>query len=199
MKSRNLIPAYRLTARARGRRLRAWILGGSVYAALLIGVYLGSRATWGGNREALAAEREKIDVRMQQTSRTVRSLQHELDTVNLQLHATQAIEDQPDWSLLLAMLPARLTDDVFLRRCEIKPVVAEGAATAGRTDSAYVLRLAGYGRTMTSVLAFVQGLESIGLFDQVRLTRTNSEPLLAGTAISFQAECVMGGGSGATP
>jgi hypothetical protein len=199
MNGRNLIPAYRRAAKARGRRLRAWFVLGAAYAAIVLGGYVVAHMTWGGNQAALAREREKIDTRMQQVTRTVRSMQHDLDAQNELLRATLAIGDQPDWSLLLALLPSRLTDDVFLRRCEIRPAGPEtGGATGAATTTAsaepgdaYVLKISGYGRTMTDVLGFVQALEGVGLFDQVRLVRTNSEPLLAGTAIGFQLECLM--------
>ena len=39
--------------------------------------------------------------------------------------------------------------------------------------------------------AFVKALEGVGLFDQVRLVHTSSEPLLSGTAINFQLECLV--------
>ena len=197
MSGRNLIPAYRRAAKARGRRLRGWLIAGAAYAAVLLGAYAVCRMTWGGNRTALAAEREKIDTRMQQVSRAIRAMQRDLEVQNQTLSALHAIEDQPDWSLLLALLPARLTDDVFLRRCEIRPAgPAPAAASAdGRAEAgeAYLLKISGYGRTMADVLGFVQALEGMGLFDQVRLVHTSSEPLLTGAAINFQVECVMNG------
>jgi Tfp pilus assembly protein PilN len=193
MNGRNLIPSYRRAAKARGRRLRAWMVTGVAYSALLLGAYVGCRMTWGGDRGALAGEREKIETRMQQVGRTVRSLQRDLETQNETLRAVQAIENQPDWSLLLALLPAHLTEDVFLRRCEIRPAGPDTAPGTAAPGEAYVLKVTGYGRTMTSVLGFVQALEGLGLFDQVRLTHTSSEPLMSGTAINFQVECLMTG------
>ena len=195
MSGRNLIPAYRRAAKARGRRLRGWLIAGAAYAAILLGAYAVCRMTWGGNRMRLALEREKIDTRMQQVSRTIRAMQRDLESQNQTLSALHAIEDQPDWSLLLALLPARLTDDVFLRRCEIRPVGPVPADARAAAGEAYLLKISGYGRTMADVLAFVQALEGMGLFDQVRLVHTSSEPLLAGAAISFQVECAMNGSS----
>jgi Tfp pilus assembly protein PilN len=192
MKSRNLIPVYRLAARARRRRLRRWTIAIAVYATVVLGVYSGCRVFWGGDQTALAADLERTADRMTQTSRAVRTLQKELEMQGQALRANEAIGNQPDWSLLLATLPVKLGDDMVLRRCEVKPAGAEtGAALPSELSESYVLRIAGYGRGMTSVLAFVQGLEALGLFDQVRLTRTGSEPFLSGTAISFQVECLM--------
>ena len=192
MQSRNLIPVYRLAARSRRRRLRRWTVAIAAYAAVLVGVYVGARLIWGGNQTALAAELERTAAHVAQTSHTVRTFQKELDAQDLALRANKALGNQPDWSLLLATLPVKLGDDLVLRRCEIKPGdAAAGAAAKADAPEAYTLRIAGYGRAMSSVLAFVQSLEALGLFDQVRLTRTNSEPFLSGTAIGFQVECLM--------
>jgi hypothetical protein len=173
---------------------------GTAYAAILLGGYVMCRVTWGGNQTAVAREREQVETRMQQVTRTIRSMQHDLDTQNELLRATLEIGDQPDWSLLLALLPSRLTEDVFLRRCEIRPAGPDtiGAPAASvEAGEAYVLKISGYGRTMTDVLGFVQSLEGVGLFDQVRLVHTSSEPLLSGAAINFQVECVMAASGGA--
>lgn len=207
MESRNLIPVYRLAARSRRRRLQAWIIGGAVYATVLLAAYGVCRLMWSEDRTVLAADLTQIGAKINETGQTVRGLQRQEETQELALRANQALANQPDWSVLLAALPMKLGDDLVLRRCEIRPINTDPPKASGSGESvpatvqtgattAYILKLSGYGRGMNSVLAFVQGLEGLGLFDQILLVRTSSEPFLSSAAIHFDVECMMGGPGG---
>jgi hypothetical protein len=67
------------------------------------------------------------------------------------------------------------------------PAVPVGDATA------FALTIGGCGRTVADVLKFAEGLERAGLFDQIRLVKTDTQPLLAGTAVGFEMECSLTG------
>jgi hypothetical protein len=220
MSDMNFIPSYRMAARGRRARIRRWATASVVWAIVLVMLYAGAYALWGGGRKAMAGEQKKIAARIQESSQAIRLLQHELATQNLQLRSSQIVENQPDWSLLLAVLPRTLSGDVVLKRCDLRadptftPPASAAAPAASRPGAAqpsqepraagpdaapaevqapFLLKVAGYGKTMSAVLQFVQELERTGLFDRVRLVQTTPEAVQSLPVSGFQVECVLGG------
>ena len=199
----NFVPASRLCAQRRGRRLRLWTVGGLVYVAVLVAVYLFALSLWGADPRTYAYELDKTRTNIQRAEQTILATRQQLDKAELMLQAHQAAGNHPDWSLLLTMLADSLNDEVVLKQCELKSVPSPaGSASAGAGQATpsgagrpapYLLRLAGYGRTHAAVSQFVLQLEKIGLFDQVKLTRTVREPFMSDSAILFQVECPLGG------
>jgi Tfp pilus assembly protein PilN len=204
MRSANLIPAYRLAARQRHRRIRVWMSAGIAYLLVLLGIYAACYGLWGHGLGTVTGDQETTSARMQEVSRRIRAAQSELEALDQRLKAGQAVENQPDWSVLLAVLPESTRGDIVLTQCELMPdrPAATAAVPSATNNSsrdaaaAYSLRIAGFGQTIAAVLRFAQELERMGLFDQVRLVRTNGEPFLSGTATRFQIECTLGGKAG---
>lgn len=207
MQSVNYIPSHRLAAKGRRRRTNRWVVIGSAYAALLLGMYACFYALWGGGHRALADERQETDLRIQRTKQAIATVQRQLAAEEMTLEANQALADQPDWSVVLMLLAKSLDDEVVLNRCELKaaptpapttpPTPVPTSAQPARTNTnTFVLVMAGYGKTVASVSRFVLELERPGLFDQVRLIKTNREPFLSGHAVNFQIECSIGAAQG---
>ncbi len=127
------------------------------------------------------------------------------------LAVDQAVNGQPDWSMLLASVARLRGDDVVLKSCGLdaaaetireKPPekVADKttpvASPAPMTLPARaIVRLQGYGRSQAAVGQFVLRLEQTGLFDDVLLVKTNREPFLDDHAMSFQLECQLKSGA----
>ena len=206
MRSANLIPAYRLAARQRHRRVKVWTSAGIAYMLVLLGIYATCCGLWGHGLGTVTGDQEATSARMQEVSRRIRAAHSELEALDQRVKAGQAVENQPDWSVLLAVLPESAGGDIVLAQCELMP--DRPAATAGAgpvfnprsltggeikcerdTAATYSLRIVGFGQTIAAVLRFAQELERMELFDQVRLVRTNGEPFLSGTATRFQIEC----------
>jgi Tfp pilus assembly protein PilN len=201
----NLVPAYRVAAGRWRRRRTRWLSAGAAYTALLATLYLAAWVTWGGGDSVLAEQKAEIEARTQQAKQAISTCQAELTQQEELLAAYGAVRDHPDWSVLLALLANRLDDEAVLVHCEVGPATASGpagsAATAateatssaeGRATEAFTLRLAGYGRTVASVSRFALELERLGIFEQVRLLKTNREAFLACDAVRFQMECSLG-------
>ncbi len=117
----------------------------------------------------------------------------------------RAVGEQPDWSLLLAMLSSALGDETVLRsiRLQAPPEAAPGAAggsgtpggaAAARTLQPITLEVTGLGRTQQVVSEFVLRLEHTPLFEMVRLVDTRREPFLNDHAVVFRIECVLDAG-----
>jgi len=220
MRSVNFIPARRLAARSRRRRRNRWAVTMSVYALMLVGVYGGAYALWGGGHVALADEERRTTLRIEQSKRDIHTLQEELTAGEATLKANRALTDQPDWSILLALVARDLNDEVVLTRCELKggasaaptataatpmpttasaPAAVPAASPEGARPEVFVLDVTGYGKTMMAVSQFVLAMERTGLFDEVRLVKTNREPFLTTSAVAFQITCLMESRSGDEP
>jgi len=241
MTDMNFIPSYRIVAAERRARIRRWAAASVGWAILLAALYACACALWGGGRVALADAEKRVAARIQESSQAIKVIQRELAAQNLLLRSSQVVENQPDWSLMLALLPRALSGDVVLKRCELRPdrpasppsrpspsaassrpaptpeapgtagglpgppapsaarspgnaggllAAALGdAAPAAEAEAAYLLRVAGCGKSTPAVLQFVQELERTGLFNQVRLVHTNPEVMQSLGVTGFQVEC----------
>ncbi|MFO8012814.1 MAG: hypothetical protein R6X20_05845 [Phycisphaerae bacterium] len=195
MRSRNLIPSHRLEAARRRRRLKAWVGAVSVYAAVLVTVYVACVCAWGVDAGSLERRRQAAAERVEQVSRQIQETQAHLAEAQRTLDANRTIGGHPDWSLLLMLLSANMNDGVVLRQCRLTPPGAEDdtPGEAPATDGVgWRLEMAGYGRQVTAVSQFALAMEKTGLFDEVRLLKTVRQPFLAGQATHFQIRCDLG-------
>ena len=196
MKDVSFIPARRLAERRRRRRVRRWAIAVGAHAVVLV-------ATYAVCRNALAGEpgppQESVDAlasRIQRKNGVIAALRGTVTAEEGRLQAARAVGEQPDWSILLALLSESLDDQVVLRQCQLKPEqpapgkTGEPSPAAERgAGGAFVLHVAGYGQTQAAVARYILQLEQSGLFDKVHLLKTTREPFLAGTAVAFQIDC----------
>ena len=113
MRNVNFMPAYRIVARQRRRRIRCWAV--VMVAALvleLVGIACGY-GLWCGGRMVLAKEEDRTAATIQSADRAIRMLQCELATKEATLKANQALEGQPDWSRLLSLLAQSLGEHLL--------------------------------------------------------------------------------------
>jgi hypothetical protein len=203
MKNINFMPSYRIVARQRRRRMHAWVVVVIASLVLELGGIVAGYGIWSGGRLMLAGEQQKTATTIESAQRAIKMLQSELAAQEATLRASQTVQGQPDWSVLLALLAQNLGDGAALKRCELKPVYAAASAApvvGGAPAHVFMpgegvaisLKVSGYGQTVADILQFAQGLERAAIFDQIRLVRTDKEPLLSGTAIGFDMECLLG-------
>lgn len=200
MTSFNLIPGHRREARRRQRRTRAWAIGCAAYATVLLGAYVLSRATWSGPDSALAGDLVETAAQTEQQSRQVLILRGQIQKARLTLESNRAVGDQPDWSVVLALLARNLDDDLVLKRCKLQPEVVRKAAgspqhAAGaqaNEPERFTLEISGFGRSQKAISQFALRLERTNLFQKVTLVQTNREPFVTGRAMAFQIRCLLG-------
>ena len=205
MTSDNLMPTDRLIQKRSRNRLRVWITLCSVYATILVASFVVCYLTWGRNGAAITNELEATVQKTRESTRLIAKLRHELTEVQAALEASRAMGDQPDWSILLALLAKELGDEVVLDHCRLI-CLDEGdrhgsqntaistnpaAANVPLGQRRYELSLGGFGRTQTAVSRFVLRLEHIELFGKVKLTKCNRQPFLAGEAVAFRIQCLI--------
>lgn len=202
----NLIPADRRASRRRKVHLRVWIVA-CLSCALLLAVGYGiCNAAWNTDdsrfRDDLAEAADKIAVSRQRAN----GIRRDLVKVRGNLRANRAVGDQPDWSVLLAVLAINRSDDIVLseyRLDSVKDADESGRAHADETSGTssgtlslesgrFVLKVTGFGRTQPAVSRFLLRLESVGLFDKVTLKKGTRQAFMQGEAVAFELECLLG-------
>ncbi len=200
MISKNYIPTHRLAARQRRLRLRLWATVLVGYGTALAVVYIVCFGLWSVDSKGIQTQLGEIEARIEHTGQRITATQAQFQTADLILKVNQAVSNQPDWSGLLVLLASELDDDVVLRHCQLIPQKEKNSSIgskdenrlAGQKNQAYVLKLVGYGRTQAAVSRFILDLEQTGLFEKVKLIRTNRERFLSDDAVAFNAQCLLG-------
>ena len=190
----NLIPSPKRLAIQRRRRTRCWVAACVVYILTIAAVYLSCRLRWGGN-DLRADEMTRISADIQRFSGQRTAVKGAVAALRAKINANNAVGQQPDWSILLALLAKNLGSEVVLKHCELdldRKGRSDDAAEQDSRRRQFVLEVHGLGRTQTAVSAFVLRLEKAGLFDQVKLVRTSREDFMSGKAVAFQLACTLG-------
>jgi hypothetical protein len=204
MKSVNLIPAKHLVARGRRLRARAWGVGLCVYAAALAAACVGAKIVWAGDGGRTASDLETARSATNKANTALAQASKRLADAQRTQKLIKFVRDQPDWSILLALIGKRLGDETVLREVRLEPVKStptgssgssSAAASASTSTERFTLHLRGFGKTQSSVSAFVSAMEKVELFDHVKLLRTTREPFLNGMAVTFEIECSLGEGT----
>jgi Tfp pilus assembly PilM family ATPase len=205
----SLIPAHRVVSRRRHRRAAAWAVSA---AATIVVVSMAGLVSW-SQRSGDVAEAEKeratVSAGLERDEASLRSIEAQLEQARRRDQVIRAIHDQPDWSLLLALLDRCLGTDVVLRSCQLAPsgsapvqpgglAVGSGAAPA-TDDRAPLLHLVGLAQSPPAVSQFLLRLEELGVFDRVMLSGSSREPFLTGEAVSFRITCALGAGEAMPP
>ena len=137
MNAINLIPRYRIEARQRRRRVRAWCVGAGVYTLALLAGCLALVTVWGNPDRVVTDELARVDRLVVEARKQMASVGPELAEAKVQLEASRAVSAQPDWSLLLGLLGELRGETVSLKAVTLTPAVSapspvKETAPAGR-------------------------------------------------------------------
>lgn len=212
MKSFNLIPAARRDAKVRKLHLRRCTVGCAVWGVLSLAAAGAVHAIWRSDDADGSDGLAKVAEEMRQTEKATALVRAQLIAAQSTLRANEGIANQPDWSILLALLgkmiaPERPGEETVLKSCNIRPahmtrggqarpdvrrqVPAQGGAAAPAEPVQYVLEASGMARSHAAANEFVLRLERTGLFARVTLLDTAREPFLDKDAIAFRVECAL--------
>jgi len=193
----DLIPAPIRMARRRAARVRSWTSICGAYLCILLCAY-GAVATAvdsdpSGLSERLAARVKENEKQQAQ----VKDIASKLQNARRVLDANHAVGDQPDWSILLAMVARMTQEQVVLRSFQVAPrspaVPETKPAAEGETDSGrFLLKIKAFARSQDEVMAFVARLEREGLFENVALLESKREPFGSAEAVGFSLDCGLG-------
>ena len=207
----NLIPTRRLAAIARQRRLKWWTAALAIHA-LAMGLIWTTSVLVSGRSGAgeLSARVERIALEVDQMQTKLRTSQPQLANLRRQVTAARAVSQQPDWSVLLAALASARGDQIVLQGCALAvddpqdsqrrpgPVRAVSAVRKTKDPKEhqpghYSLKIDGMSDNQMAVSQFMLDLESTGLFDRVRLLKTDRTTYLTRPAVSFTVQCALAG------
>ncbi len=208
MTSVNLIPAYRREAQARKAHLARLVGIMAAYClALLVGFLVCARYAGRGTQD-LGNDTRRAVRQVESAKNLVSALAREVAAAQRQLRTAEAVGQQPDWSGLFAILAGNLGESVVLDGCRLQPGGPDktarpsvppspppsGAAPAG---GQLTVEVSGLAKAQSDVSDYMLRLEKTGLFDKVRLIRTNRQAFLNDKVLAFQLECIIQGGEGA--
>lgn len=195
----NLIPTRRRHDRILRARRKRWVLGAAGYTLALACAYAGWRVAWHEDGLDLTHQLTLLQSDIDDGTRSIAKLRAAIRDAQWTIRATQAVNGQPDWSLLLALISQMKGDQIVLNRCALSvspktaglpASVAAAQSSAGMDPgSPASLQLQGYGRSQAAVSQLLLGLERTGLFEAVALLKTNRETFVGGEAMAFRIEC----------
>jgi Tfp pilus assembly protein PilN len=166
--SLNLMPAARVLAGRRRRRVRVWVGVVAVYGALTAGVL--GYATWrGANAGSVADELSKAGERIGRLSAGVKAAEARLRAGQLELEAAREVSEHPDMSVLLRLIAQRAGREVTFDRLDIRPVAAAGKKSDIAAPNGYVLRLSGLAGAQAEVPRLARELQDLGIFESVSI------------------------------
>lgn len=200
MKPINLIPAARRDAKRNRKHRNACVAACCAYAVLLAaavgGVHLFLAGETGEPLSARLASAESQIERYQQQSTAARA---ELAAARATIEANRTVAEQPDWSILLALLAKTTGEDVVLRSVLVAPPAnaptpapANGKPGVPPAQPEVVLELSGVGQSQLAVSQHVLRLEQTGLFSKVTLMDTGREAYVNSHVIGFRLQCHFG-------
>lgn len=198
MKSVNLIPAPRRDSKRRRKHRNICAAACGAYALLLAASLGMAYLAWSGVGASLDEQLAQLDTTIDRAERQASEVRTELAAARATIEANRTVAEQPDWSVLLALLATTTGEDVVLRGISITlpssnaPSNTAAAKTAAATTPDVLLEINGVGRSQLAVQQHVLRLEQTGLFSKVVLMDTGREPYLEADAIAFRLQCAFG-------
>jgi hypothetical protein len=125
VKSVNLIPAPRRDAKRRRRHRNACLAVCGAYASLLAGAVGVAHVALTGTGRTLDQQLASAESEVQRIEQAAAHSRRELASARATIEANRTVAEQPDWSVLLALLAKTTSDDVILRGVTIGPPPAQ--------------------------------------------------------------------------
>lgn len=199
--------------------MRRWIVGCVGYSVFLVLAFPFASMVWVQDK-SLAGQLLTIRQDANDTEQLLKLVVNELEDTRTTLNATKLVENQSDWSILLAVLAGEVDDDIVLKTCKIEPMISDAEGKQGFASNSplrrlvggiasnsesedkprihveaeqFLIELRGYGLTQRAVSLFVLRLERTGLFEKVTLKETRREPFMKDQAIAFHLKCYLRG------
>ncbi|MHC5113195.1 MAG: hypothetical protein ACYTGP_02050 [Planctomycetota bacterium] len=193
----NLIPRSRRLLTRRRQHLRRWITVSTGYALFIVIALVVAKLVSATDAGAIDQQIARTNATMTADRATVVGLRRQLEEAAALLKAQYAVQGQPDWGILLALLAEATGDEVVLRECRLRHAAAGPNAPGTRGETGIpptYLELGGLGRSQNTVTQFVLRMDEIPLFSKVKLQDTRREPFGDGHAIAFRVVCMLDAG-----
>ncbi len=200
----NLIPRPRRQAAAARKRVRRWCWGVAGYVGVLLAGYVGFAAAMNVDTDDNSLLLEKTGRQIEELNRSATSLRPQLAEAQTKLLVARTVGDQPDWSLLLAIISSTIDDDIALTSTRLDPAAIVETKSTSRPSAPgsekigalappaqMTIALQGMARSQAAVTQFVLRLEKLGLFERVDLAKSNRQVIGAADANVFRIDCLL--------
>ena len=205
----NLIPADRQLRRRRRLRIRGWTALIACYTVFLVVAFIASAVVDPGGDDDITRRLSQARTNLASGKVTMTALQNDIDEATARLVANREVGDQPDWSIVLALLAEATGDEIVLSRCRLYSASAHATphdernrTRAGNDDAdapVATIEISGLARSQQDVSNLLLRMEGMPLFRDVRLNDTRREPFLTGSVIAFRADFVISLAGGSSP
>ncbi|MFN0132181.1 MAG: PilN domain-containing protein [Phycisphaerales bacterium] len=186
----NLMPARRVAAIRRARRIRMWGLGAGALAALLGAALVIIRAGGTASTHDLDPVLATATASLTDAERALAAAKTRLATAQKAATAASVLSDQPDWGALLDLLASQLDDQTVYTIVSVSPEEAgKGGTKMEARPERLVLKLAGLAQGQPAVSRLVLGLEETRLFERVSLVESRRVGEGAEQAVAFSVAC----------
>jgi hypothetical protein len=201
--SLNLMPAVRVAANHRRRRIRNWIIALTTYGAAMAGLW-GYCAVRGARAGGVGQELLEVGNRIERLQGELKATDSKLAVAQREMEAAREVRNHPDMSVLLARIAAAAGPQITLDRFEVRPISKvdeKGRKTDLIASQGYTLKLTGLSSDQVDVPRFGKALQDLGIFETVSVlsirakempVKLNSkgEPIKAIQLFSFDIEGV---------
>lgn len=190
----NLIPAPRRLARARRARVTTWAVVCVVYAAGLLTAFVVMASRGAAERRDWESEVSRVNQETTVLTDRLTLVRSDLAREESARRAAAAVEGQPDWSKLFALLARCAGGEIWIENVSLKPAASTPTGSlkpATRETPALRLAITGLGESHEAVSAFVLGLEGTGLFLRVTQQEMIRQQWNAREVIKFRIECTL--------
>ncbi|MGH7176999.1 MAG: PilN domain-containing protein [Tepidisphaeraceae bacterium] len=207
MKRVNLIPAIRRDAMRQRVRARGWIAACVVYAVLVTLCSAACLVALGAGDANVGSALSRATRQVKEMEGAIESMRPQLSEVQTRLSVARAVGDQPDWSVLLALVARAAEGEIVLSTVTLESVETEaspvGAARAGSSrrvatkpsaPALFNFSIQGLGKSQAAVSQFVLRLEQLRLFERVELAQSGKATGTDGT--TFRVNGALRGGGG---
>lgn len=175
----NLVPNTWRSARLRTRYIKNWALAASATTLLvgLPGLYIGGNATL--SDPSINAQIEQVSAQLSTNRSTIPELKKQLAQLQERQQVLALVESRIDWRDVFAQFVAVSKDRVRF--------VAIRATGAGVDATGPIeVQVEAIAPSQTDARAFVVAIESLKLFDEINLTRTQRREIEQQEVIEFQ-------------
>jgi hypothetical protein len=186
----NFIPRARRRAQAAQRRMRRWGWACSAYAAVVCAAIVVVAGPLGPHDRRDLGEQTAVHQKIGDVGHEVAQLRERLDRDLTAIQDREAIDGQPDWSLLLGLLADLREGEVVLTSCSLFAEPLADPEGERPTSRRHRLRLEGVGKNQDAVTQFVVRMEGVPVFDEVNFVQWRRETYLGAERTAFTVTCV---------
>ncbi|NOS99477.1 MAG: hypothetical protein HOP29_02495 [Phycisphaerales bacterium] len=203
----NLMPAARVLARRRRRRIRLWAM--VVATACVLGaVPMTLELSRHRQVQALGAERDRTTAEIEKVRGNLNQLGIDARQLESEIARAEALRTKRPWARLIGLIASSMPDEVWLTAIATDPPTARRGTEDKRTkddrpaapdkpaeatvvilEAPQVVTIDGYAIEQQHIWEFVARLSGAGALGSVRLQKSIVEPVLESTAVHFQIVC----------